>query len=162
MTHIVVGIRDPTRLHWVFLFHSRLWKKPRLSLKEIYAVILTPSHEHKLVVGMYSPLGLYPLLIILIGGHFADVYHRIIDAYLLIDREAETSVKYFALQLYHRVPNQSGAKWYMFKLAYMQISFLFTVPSVAIHIVRQHNLVSRLLAIITAFFTNQIEGKHIV
>jgi len=36
------------------------------------------------------------------------------------------------------------------------------VPSVAFHIVRHHNLVSRLLAIITAFFTNQLEGKHIV
>jgi E3 ubiquitin-protein ligase UBR1 len=61
----------------------------------------------------------------------------VIDAYLLVDREAETSIKYFALQL-------------------------FTVPSVAIHIVRHHNIVSRLLAIITAFFTNQIERKHIV
>jgi E3 ubiquitin-protein ligase UBR1 len=54
-----------------------------------------------------------------------------------VDREAETSIKYFALQL-------------------------FTVPSVAFHIVSHHKLVSRLLAIITAFFTNQIEGKHIV
>ena len=72
----------------------------------------------------------------LIAGRFADVYHRVIDAYLLVDREAETSIKYFALQL-------------------------FTVPSVAHHIVRNHNLVSRLLAIVTAFFTNQIEEKHI-
>lgn len=71
-----------------------------------------------------------------LAGHFANVYHRVIDAYLLVDREAETSIKYFALQL-------------------------FTVPSVAAHIVRNHRLVSRLLAIITAFFTNQIEDKHI-
>lgn len=72
-----------------------------------------------------------------VAGHFANVYHRVIDAYLLVDREAETSIKYFALQL-------------------------FTVPSVAAHIVRNHRLVSRLLAIITAFFTNQIDGKHII
>jgi E3 ubiquitin-protein ligase UBR1 len=72
-----------------------------------------------------------------IAGHFANVYHRVIDAYLLVDREAETSIKYFALQL-------------------------FTVPSVAFHIVRHHNIVSRLLAIITAFFTNQIDEKHII
>jgi len=51
-----------------------------------------------------------------------------------MDREAETSIKYFALQL-------------------------FTVPSVAGHIVRNHQLVSRLLSIITSFFTNQIEEK---
>lgn len=54
-----------------------------------------------------------------------------------MDREAETSIKYFALQL-------------------------FTVPSVALYIVRQHNIVSRLLSIITAFFTNQIQDKHIL
>jgi E3 ubiquitin-protein ligase UBR1 len=77
------------------------------------------------------------LLILSIAGHFANVYHRVIDAYLLVDREAETSIKYFALQL-------------------------FTVPSVGFHIVRHHAVVSRLLSIITAFFTNQIEGKHIV
>jgi E3 ubiquitin-protein ligase UBR1 len=65
------------------------------------------------------------------------VYHRVIDAYLLVDREAETSIKYFTLQL-------------------------FTVPSVALHIVRNHNLISRLLTIITSFFTNQIQDKRIV
>lgn len=65
------------------------------------------------------------------------MYHRIIDAYLLVDREAETSIKYFALQL-------------------------FTVPSVALYIVRQHNIVSRLLSIITSFFTNQIQNKRII
>ena len=39
---------------------------------------------------------------------------------------------------------------------------LFTVPSVAISIVRNQNVITRLLNIITAFFTNQIEDKHIV
>lgn len=54
-----------------------------------------------------------------------------------MDREAETSTKYFALQV-------------------------FTVPSVALYIVRQHNVVSRLLAMLTAFFTNRIRDKRIV
>jgi E3 ubiquitin-protein ligase UBR1 len=72
-----------------------------------------------------------------LASRFAIVYHRVIDAYLLVDREAETSIKYFALQL-------------------------FTVPSAAAHIVRNFHLVNRLLAIITAFFTNQIEEKHII
>lgn len=58
------------------------------------------------------------------------------DSYLLVDREAETSVKYFALQL-------------------------FTVPSIAAHVVRNHGIVPRLLGIITAFFTNQMTGKRI-
>ena len=75
--------------------------------------------------------------LLFVASHFASVYHRIIDAYLLSDREAETSIKYFALQL-------------------------FTVASVALYIVRHHNIVSRLLAIISAFFTNQIQDKRII
>ncbi|KAK1234783.1 E3 ubiquitin-protein ligase ubr1 [Marasmius sp. AFHP31] len=34
------------------------------------------------------------------AGHFAQVYHPIIDAYLHVDREAEISIKYRALQLF--------------------------------------------------------------
>ncbi|KAG6810828.1 hypothetical protein H0H92_010152 [Tricholoma furcatifolium] len=113
-------ITNPARLDALFLYHTRLWKKPRLSAKEIYASVISLSSEHKLSL----------------AGHFANVYPRIIDAYLLVDREAETSIKYFALQL-------------------------FTVPSVALHVVRNHKLISRLLAIIAAFFTNQIHDKHI-
>ncbi|KZT42813.1 hypothetical protein SISSUDRAFT_979604 [Sistotremastrum suecicum HHB10207 ss-3] len=119
-TKVYSEVRDPARLDWMFLYHTRLWKKPRLSLKQVYVSVLTLSHEHKLAVAV----------------HFANVYHRIIDSYLLIDREAETSIKYFALQL-------------------------FTVPSIAQHIVRQHNIISRLLAIITAFFTDQIVNKRV-
>ena len=57
--------------------------------------------------------------------------------YLLVDREAETFIKYFALQL-------------------------FTVPSVASHIIRYHDLVTHLLDIIINFFTNQIVDKRIL
>ena len=62
---------------------------------------------------------------------------RQFDACLLVDREAETSIKYFALQL-------------------------FTIPSVFGHISRNHRLVQRLLAIITSFFTSRIADKRIV
>ena len=54
-----------------------------------------------------------------IAVHYAHVYHWVIDSYLLVDREAETSIKYFALHL-------------------------FTVPSVASHIKHDHQLISRL------------------
>ncbi|KAI0782190.1 hypothetical protein C8Q75DRAFT_727881 [Abortiporus biennis] len=117
----LADIQDPSRIDWMFIHHTRLWKRPRLNLKEIYASLLSLSHEHKLAI----------------ASHFANVYNRVIDAYLLVDREAETSIKYFALQL-------------------------FTVPSVALYIVRHHNMVSRLLAVITSFFTNQIQDRHIV
>ncbi|KAH7923758.1 hypothetical protein BV22DRAFT_1092243 [Leucogyrophana mollusca] len=117
---IAADVSNPCRIDWLFLYHTRLWKKPRISLKEIYASVLTLSHAHKIAI----------------AGHFASVYHRVVDAYLLVDREAETSIKYFALQL-------------------------FTVPSVASHIVLHHDLVTRLLDIIINFFTNQIADKRI-
>ncbi|EKM76991.1 hypothetical protein AGABI1DRAFT_77775 [Agaricus bisporus var. burnettii JB137-S8] len=111
---------SPARIDALFLYHTRLWKKPRLYMKEVYATVTALSLNHKLAI----------------AGHFANVYHRVIDAYLLVDREAETSIKYFALQL-------------------------FTSPSVAGHIVKNHGLISRLLNIISSFFTNQIAEKHI-
>ena len=114
-------LTETTRLDYLLIYHTRLWKKPRLSIKELYGSILALGQAHK--------LGL--------ASRFARVYHRIVDSYLLIDREAETSIKYLALQL-------------------------FTVPSVAAHVVKTHKLVNRLLFIIMAFFTNQIQDKHIV
>ncbi|KAH9982124.1 hypothetical protein BGW80DRAFT_1247094 [Lactifluus volemus] len=111
---------NAVRVTWLYLYHTKLWKKPRLSLKEIYASILGLSHQHKLTV----------------AAHFANVYPRVIDNYLLVDREAETSIKYFALQL-------------------------FTVPSAALHIVQHYKIVTRILNIITAFFTNQISDRRI-
>ncbi|CAE6425553.1 unnamed protein product [Rhizoctonia solani] len=113
-------LKDPARIDWLFLYHTRLWKRPRLHLKQIYVSVLTLSHEHKLTV----------------ATHFAAVYHRIVDAYLLVDREVETSIKYFAVQL-------------------------FTVPSVAGYIVKHNNLLPRILSLLTAFFTNQIDEKRI-
>lgn len=44
-------VPNPTRLDSMFLYHTRLWKKPRLSLKEIYAAVISLSRDHKLAVG---------------------------------------------------------------------------------------------------------------
>lgn len=51
--HTLADVPNPTRLDYLFLSHTRLWKKPRLSLKEIYTSILTVSRDHKLAVGMF-------------------------------------------------------------------------------------------------------------
>ena len=48
-------VDSPVRLDYMFLYHTRLWKRPRLNLKEVYASILSLSHEHKLAIGE-SPL----------------------------------------------------------------------------------------------------------
>lgn len=47
----IADVTDPARLDWLLLYHVRLWKKPRLNLKEIYAGLLSLSHEHKLAMG---------------------------------------------------------------------------------------------------------------
>ncbi|KAG9098043.1 hypothetical protein FRC06_006890, partial [Ceratobasidium sp. 370] len=120
-SRVYAELKDPARIDWLFLYHTRLWKRPRLHLKQIYVSVLTLSHEHKLTV----------------ATHFASVYHRIVDAYLLVDREVETSIKYFAVQL-------------------------FTVPSVAGYIVKHNALLPRILSLLTAFFTNQIDEKRIM
>jgi E3 ubiquitin-protein ligase UBR1 len=69
------------------------------------------------------------------AAHFANVYPRVIDNYLLVDREAETSIKYLTLEL-------------------------FTVPSAAL-IVQHYKIVTRILNIITFFLTNQISDRRI-
>jgi E3 ubiquitin-protein ligase UBR1 len=39
------------RLDWLFVYHPRLWKRPRLNLKQIYITILTMSQKNRLDVG---------------------------------------------------------------------------------------------------------------
>jgi E3 ubiquitin-protein ligase UBR1 len=46
-------ISNPTRLDWMLLYHTRLWKRPRLSLKEVLSSILTLSYDHKLAIGSF-------------------------------------------------------------------------------------------------------------
>ena len=53
---ILSEFEEPTRIEWLFLYHTRFWKKPRLDLKEIYVSLLTLSHAHKVEVGEYLTL----------------------------------------------------------------------------------------------------------
>jgi E3 ubiquitin-protein ligase UBR1 len=45
------GVPNLTRLDTMFLYHTRLWKKTRLSVKEIYASAISLSRDHKLAIG---------------------------------------------------------------------------------------------------------------
>ena len=47
-------IPDPTRIDILLLYHTRLWKRPRLSLKEVYASIISVSRAHKLAIGTFT------------------------------------------------------------------------------------------------------------
>lgn len=44
-------IPNATRLDTLLLYQTRLWKRPRLSLKEIYASVISVSRGYKLVIG---------------------------------------------------------------------------------------------------------------
>lgn len=53
---IYTEVENPVRLDWFFLYHTRLWKKPRLNLKQIYVSILTLSYDYRIAVGMFYSL----------------------------------------------------------------------------------------------------------
>ena len=46
-------IVNPTQIDTLLLYHTRLWKRPRLSLKEVYASAISISRAHKLSVAMF-------------------------------------------------------------------------------------------------------------
>jgi E3 ubiquitin-protein ligase UBR1 len=48
---LVADLAHPCRIDWLFVYHTRLWKKPRIHLKAIYASILILSHPHKIAIG---------------------------------------------------------------------------------------------------------------
>lgn len=51
VSRIYAEVNQPARIEWLFLYHAKLWKRTRLSLKEIYASILNLSQQHRLAVG---------------------------------------------------------------------------------------------------------------
>jgi len=54
-TRSTLYISDPSppRIDALFLYHTRLWKKPRLYLKEVYALTTALSRNHKLAIGEF-------------------------------------------------------------------------------------------------------------
>ena len=44
-------VPNAARMDTLLLYHTRLWRRPRLSLKEIYASVISVSRAHKLVIG---------------------------------------------------------------------------------------------------------------
>ncbi|KAF9527898.1 hypothetical protein CPB83DRAFT_907266 [Crepidotus variabilis] len=119
-----IAHQPPTaRLPLLLLAHTRLPRAPRLALKETYASLISlsssyppsqaypsvSSHGSQSLSSHYSQLSSHspqsltypsPSYKLHIATHFSSVYHRLIDSYLMVDREAETSIKYFALQLF--------------------------------------------------------------
>ena len=70
-----------------------------------------------------------------LGVQYASVYPALISSYLLTDREPDNSVTQFSVQL-------------------------FSAPSVATHLVTQHEFLITLLQILYSFFTQQHRGPN--
>lgn len=54
VTNSLGDVPNPTRIDTMFLYHTRLWKKPRLSVKEIYASVISLSRDHKHAAGRHE------------------------------------------------------------------------------------------------------------
>ncbi|KAE9396116.1 hypothetical protein BT96DRAFT_1021539 [Gymnopus androsaceus JB14] len=91
-------LTESHRLDHLFLSHSRLWKKPRLSPTSV----LTVSRDHKLV---------------------CRYIHRVIDAYLLVDSEAGNLLQIFYPPSFHR-PSVAPDKVRNYKLIYRLLDII--------------------------------------
>ncbi|KAM0748688.1 hypothetical protein T439DRAFT_316609 [Meredithblackwellia eburnea MCA 4105] len=98
---------------------SRLWKEARKGLAEVYVILLGVSQTIKMEISL----------------HFAQIYPRVAESYLLYDREPEHSIINFGVQV-------------------------FTVPSVSVYLVKEHNFLTNIISILFSFFTEQIDATN--
>ena len=54
---------DSARVDWLFLYHHKLWRRPRVCIKETYSAIIGLTRQHKLTMGeslrLFEPLDRY-------------------------------------------------------------------------------------------------------
>ena len=43
--------QNPSKLEWMFYYHTRLWKRPRFRLKDLYITMLSLNHDYKIKMG---------------------------------------------------------------------------------------------------------------
>ncbi|OLL26450.1 E3 ubiquitin-protein ligase ubr1 [Neolecta irregularis DAH-3] len=72
------------RLDWYLLFDLRLWKKARISLRELYINSMVVNTEFKKVMGV----------------RFAIMYTKLARAFLIADREPDHSIIHFSVQIF--------------------------------------------------------------
>ncbi|ORY87108.1 hypothetical protein BCR37DRAFT_376500 [Protomyces lactucae-debilis] len=117
-----------SRLAKLFLVDLRLWKSARLSVRELYVSTMISIPQFKRQMGIT----------------FATIYKTLAEIYLFADRDPESSMIIFSVQL-------------------------FTVPSISECLVREHEFFTTLLAAIYAYFTtkkigfaHQVDTKSVI
>jgi E3 ubiquitin-protein ligase UBR1 len=113
------GEGHASRLETLMVYEARMWKKARLSLREILIGLIVHDLPTKTEIGI----------------EFARVYPRLVDSFLLTDREPDNSILWFSVQI-------------------------FTVPSVASYLVSHHDFLSLIVAILYSFFTEQLDTNR--
>jgi E3 ubiquitin-protein ligase UBR1 len=117
------GEGHASRLETLMVYEARMWKKARQTIREVLIGLQVLDLPTKTEIGI----------------QFARVYPRLVDAFLLVDREPDNSIMWFSVQI-------------------------FTVPSVASYLVSRHDFLSLLVAILYSFFTDQLDvsRKHFI
>jgi E3 ubiquitin-protein ligase UBR1 len=105
--NLAADLARPCRIDWLFVYHTRLWKKPRIHLKAIYASILILSHPHKIAVGT-------PQRFSLSQAHFNVLQRPTLPAsttvsltliyWLTVKQKHPSSISPFNFSLHHPLP----------------------------------------------------------
>lgn len=98
----------------LLVLEDKLWKRARAAFRLVLMALLVVGQDVKLQL----------------GRQYASVYPQLVSTYLLTDREPESSVSYFSVQL-------------------------FSAPSIATDLVANYNFLPTVLQLLYAFFTQQ-------
>lgn len=122
---------------------GKLWKRARKELIELWVGLIGVSSEVRRELGSFSfrsslspPTSFIILTEIKITGiQYAQSYPSLCETYLLSDPAPESSVISLSVQL-------------------------FTVPSLALHLLQSHHLLPTILGLLYAFFTEQLSPSQ--
>ncbi|KAL7415119.1 hypothetical protein BDY24DRAFT_383763 [Mrakia frigida] len=78
------GSGELSRLDWLLVYHTKLWKRPRAEFQQLFTRLLMVEDSTRLEMAQ----------------HFAKVFHRLIDLFLFVDRESEHCTATLAAKLF--------------------------------------------------------------
>ena len=111
---VAEALLENDSLSKLLVMEDKLWKRARAAFRLVLMALLVVGQDVKLEI----------------GRQYASVYPQLVSTYLLTDREPESSVSYFSVQL-------------------------FSAPSIATDLVANQGFLSTVLQLLYSFFTQQ-------
>ena len=111
---VAEALLEKDALSRLLILEDKLWKRARAAFRLVLMALLVVGQDVKLEL----------------GRQYASVYPQLVSTYLLTDREPESSVSYFSVQL-------------------------FSAPSIATDLVANKNFLPTILQLLYSFFTQQ-------